>query len=261
MAEYIPGGYVLKPRSIENSWIAHASPVVREVWDWLTRNANHKSGKYDGYEIARGQKFTSITEIREALSWHVGYRKMSYSVNQMKHTMKVLRSNSMITTTNHPRGMVVSICNYDKYQTPSNYESTNESTDESSINQPSINRQSPSINKNVKNDNNEKNGKKEYSDLFIEFWSVYPKDRKSDKPGCYAKFKKQPHQTQLDIIEHVRIRATCDRQWLEGYIPLSKTFMNNNRWTDEYESTKKARTENYYQETQTTRHKEISQGR
>lgn len=146
----IPGGYVLKPRSIKDSWIAHAAPVVREVWDWLIMNANYKPAKYSGFTVDRGQIFCSYLDIREALSWMVGYRKEMYSENQMKHAMKQLASHGMIHPTKQPRGMLITICNYSKYQDSSNYESTGEQLTNQPMSEPSINSASLSISKEVK---------------------------------------------------------------------------------------------------------------
>ena len=143
----IEGGYILKARCIDNSWIAHAAPVVRETWSYLLRKANHKDQKYDGFVVKRGQLFTSYKDIREALHWKVGYRKKMYSEDQMKHGMKLLRTHLMIALTNTPRGVIVTILNYDKYQCPKNYESTNESANECAIDPPSIHRSSLPINK------------------------------------------------------------------------------------------------------------------
>jgi hypothetical protein len=80
--------------------------------------------------MKRGEQFVSLIEIREALHWKVGYRKMMYTEDQMKKAMKLLRSHHMIASTKAPRGMVISICNYSKYQDPQNYEGTNEGTNE-----------------------------------------------------------------------------------------------------------------------------------
>lgn len=146
----IPGGFVLKPRSIKDSWIAHAAPVVREVWDWLIMNANYKATKYNGFTVERGQIFCSYMDIREALSWMVGYRKEMYSENQMKHAMKQLASHGMIQPTKQPRGMMITICNYSKYQDSSNYESTGEQFANQPASEPSINLASLSISKEVK---------------------------------------------------------------------------------------------------------------
>ena len=41
----IPGGYYIKARQIKYSWVANAAPVVREIWDYLLREANHHDKK------------------------------------------------------------------------------------------------------------------------------------------------------------------------------------------------------------------------
>lgn len=146
----INGGYVLKPRSIRDSWIAHAAPVVREVWDWLIMNANYKEEKYNGFTVGRGQIFCRYQDIREALSWNVGYRKMMYSEDQTKHCMKLLTNNGMIAPTKTPRGMLITICNYSTYQDSSNYEYTNERAINTPTSAPSIPETSLSITKEVK---------------------------------------------------------------------------------------------------------------
>lgn len=148
----IRGGFILQPRCIKDSWVAHAAPVVRETWAYLLRRANHKDQKYSGFIVKRGQLFVSYQEIRDALAWYVGARLERYSENQMKHTMKLLRIHSMIELTNQPRGNLITICNYDYYQSPESYESTAESTAESTSDQPRINQSSTAINKNIKNE-------------------------------------------------------------------------------------------------------------
>jgi hypothetical protein len=153
----IKDGYYIKARCIRDSWIAHSAPVVRETWDYLLREANHKERKYNGYTIKRGQLFRSYREIRNELYWMVGASRRTYSVDQMKHTMKLLSNNHMVTLANAPRGVVITICNYDHYQDPSNYESTSQSPSNPPANTPRVHQSSTAINKNVKELKNEKN--------------------------------------------------------------------------------------------------------
>ena len=119
----IAGGYYLKARKTQESWIAHAPPHVREIWDWLLLNANYEDHK----EIKRGQCFTSYNEIREGLHWMVGYRKERYSKWDCEKAMKVLTKATMVATTKTTRGLIITILNYDIYQNPKNYESHNDS--------------------------------------------------------------------------------------------------------------------------------------
>lgn len=126
MTVYIPNGYYLKARAIEGSAIANAPPHIREIWDYLLREANHKSVKYYGHTVERGQLFRSIEQIREALHWMVGWRKERYKKHLCENAMKWLVKAEMITTTKAIRGNLITIVNYSTYQNPDNYESRSE---------------------------------------------------------------------------------------------------------------------------------------
>ena len=118
----IKGGYVIQARKTDESEIAHKPPHFREIFNWLYRQANHK----DNGKFKRGQCLRTISDIQEGLSWFIGYRKKKYSKSICENALKWLRNATMITTTKTTRGMVITICNYDLYQNPQNYESNNE---------------------------------------------------------------------------------------------------------------------------------------
>lgn len=122
----IPGGFYIKARCIQDSAIAVAPPHVREIWDWLIKEANHKPRSSFGRLIQRGQVFTDYKEIQEALHWRVGFIKRGYKKHHVDYAMAWLRQELMITTTKTTRGLLVTICKYDYYQNPSNYEKNND---------------------------------------------------------------------------------------------------------------------------------------
>ena len=153
----ITGGYYIKARQIQKSKIMRQPPHFREIWDWLLMEANHQDNKYNGFIIKRGQLFRTYLDIREGLCWYVGYRKMMYNENHVKKAMKFLRSAGMIETTKELGGVLITICNYDTYQEPKNYERTNERTNERTKAEPIKNQHIPGNNKNDNNDKNEKN--------------------------------------------------------------------------------------------------------
>ena len=126
----ISGGYYIKPRCIANSKIANAPPQVREIWDWLIRNAIYSKEKKSGHKLEYGQVLCSVPEIQEALHWMVGYRKQRYKKSACENAMKWLLKEGMITSTKTTRGSIVTICNYSHYQDPKNYESRNQSRNE-----------------------------------------------------------------------------------------------------------------------------------
>lgn len=115
----IPGGYYIKARKIQESHIAHAAPYVREIWDWLLKEANHSDTKV----CKRGELVRTYDDILEGLCWYVGWRKMKYKKHDCENAMKYLKKHGMVATTKTTRGLKIHIENYDYYQNPKNYES------------------------------------------------------------------------------------------------------------------------------------------
>lgn len=169
----ISGGFYLKARCIQDSEIAHAAPYVREIWDWLLKEANHTDQKWGGRVIKRGQLFRTYNDIREGLSWMVGYRKMMYHENHTKRAMKFLREHLMIVSTKELGGVLITIVNYDKYQNPKNYERTSERTDERTNGEPMANHPIPHINKNDNESNNENTNKGRFTPPSVSEVSDY----------------------------------------------------------------------------------------
>ena len=122
----IEGGYYLKARKVQESWIAKAPPHVREIWDFIIMKANYK----DCGGIKRGQLLTSYSDIQEGLAWFVGYRKETYKKHHCEIAMKALTRERMIATAKTTRGMIVTVLNYDKYQDPKIYERYSETDNE-----------------------------------------------------------------------------------------------------------------------------------
>ena len=148
----IKGGYYIKARCIQNSEIAIMPPYIREIWDWLLKEANHSDVKSNGSTIKRGQLIRTFKDIQEGLKWMIGYRKMTYKKWQCENSMRFLRKRGMVTTMKTTRGMLITICNYLLYQDPTNYESNTRAVTRTTVNK----QLTDTINKNVKNVKNDK---------------------------------------------------------------------------------------------------------
>jgi hypothetical protein len=173
----IPNGYILLSRKLLESEIMAKPPLYLKVWIYLLTNAQHK--EYKG--LKRGQLFTSIPEIQEAMSYMVGYRKETPSYKQIRSvldwlrfpyegTTKDERRESMIGTTKGTHGILVTIVNYDLYQDPKNYEGHSEGHDEGITKYERGARQGHNINKNDKNDKNEKTYSGQAHEL-LNYWN------------------------------------------------------------------------------------------
>lgn len=137
----IPGGYFILARKIINSEIMKKPPLYMKVWVYLLARAQHS--QYN--QLKRGQVRTSIPEIQEACSWYVGARKQTPTKREIQvildwmrgksrkpveQSANVTSNSSMIVTTKVTHGLIVTIENYDVYQSSSNYERYNESSAE-----------------------------------------------------------------------------------------------------------------------------------
>ena len=127
--DHIDGGFYLKARKVQGSWIAKAPPHVREIWDFILLKANYK----DCGDVKRGQLLTTYRDIQEGLAWFVGYRKETYKKHHCEIAMKALTRERMIATAKTTRGLVITVLNYDKYQNPKNYENDGENDNETTM--------------------------------------------------------------------------------------------------------------------------------
>jgi hypothetical protein len=122
----ISGGYVLLARKIDDSDIMNQPPLYSKLWLWMLYQANWK----DRDKLMRGQFVATIAGMQEACSHRVGYRKSTPSIGAIRSAYEAFTKATMITTAKTTRGMIITICNYDFYQNPANYEQHNEQHNE-----------------------------------------------------------------------------------------------------------------------------------
>ncbi|MDR2002381.1 MAG: hypothetical protein LBQ74_05060 [Prevotella sp.] len=228
----IKGGYILQPRAISESAISKAPPCVRETWAYLIREANSSQTTYAGHTVKRGQLFRNYREIREALSWTVGARIERYSEAQVKHTMNVLRIAGRITTRKYPRGILITICNYDYYQNPDNYEGTTGIAMKSGRANHEKSTDSPSINKNDnKNIDIDKSisCRIEEKFSFEQAWQMYGK--KGNRKTSERRWASLKNHCRELAFRHIPlyVESTPDRQYRKNF----ETYISQEAWNDE----------------------------
>ena len=74
-----------------------------------------------------------------------------------------------------------------------------------------------------------------HQDLFDTFWSYYP--AKKNKKKSRDKFLSLSEKKMRLAVDDVKRRAGADEQWLRGFIPLPTTYLNGERWEDEWTAT------------------------
>ena len=79
--------------------------------------------------------------------------------------------------------------------------------------------------------------------LFEEFWQAFPRKRRVMKPTAQRKFERLPPLFQEGAVKDVVARSLHDAQWLKDngdFVPMPTTYLNNQRWLDEWEYVDKA---------------------
>ena len=106
----IPNGATIWARQTMDSEIYQKPDKWFKIWFYIVSRVNHKAkGKFK-----RGQCFMKYQDIIDT----TGATK-----DQVKHCIEFLKCSHMIATQKATRGMIVTVLNYDTYQSLSNYES------------------------------------------------------------------------------------------------------------------------------------------
>lgn len=145
----IPGGYVLIARKMAGSELMDKPPHYMKLWVWMLMQANWK----DRDKLNRGQFVTTIAEMQKAGGYKVGFRQRTLTIDEVRSALDFFRGvqktdslpeqrvngheaamkPTMITTTKTTRGLIITICNYEYYQEPKNYEAHNVPHDEDAM--------------------------------------------------------------------------------------------------------------------------------
>lgn len=88
-------------------WEWFDKPEMVQLFIWLLLNANYTDKKWQGIVIKRGQIMLTTPKIMEAL--HLSERQVRTCISRLKSTGEVT-----VKTTN--KYSIVTICNYDRYQ-------------------------------------------------------------------------------------------------------------------------------------------------
>ena len=133
-------GWIKLHRSLQKWEWWHNDKMLR-VFLTILLNANHEDGRWQGYEVKRGQWITG----RKALA-----EKTGYSERQIRTILKRLIISEELTIQTTNRFSVITVIKWDSYQL------TETENDQPDANKRPATDQLPTTNKNEKNEKNEK---------------------------------------------------------------------------------------------------------
>lgn len=202
---------------VKNSWVKLHRKFLN--WGWyddinvkvlfihLLLKANYQDKKWHGLTVKRGQIVTSLKHLSE---------ETGLSIQNIRTSMGRLKSTHELTHQTTSHYTVITIVNYDKYQ--SNQHTSQQTT-----------------NKQLTTTKEYKNIRIEHICSFETFWGLYPKKVSKKKAQavykriCTSKIKEKNVLEGLSkYIEKWRVEGT-DVQ----YIPNPTTWLNQERWADD----------------------------
>ena len=147
-------------------------------WEWFTDvntthlftycllRANHKDAKWRGIDIKRGSFITSL----DTLSKQTGL-----SVMQVRTAINKLEKTSEITSQSTNINRLITVTNYDLYQSDNKPDNKRVTSKQQTSNKPLTTDNNDNNNNNEKNeDNEEKKGSSVFENQFEEFWNSFP---------------------------------------------------------------------------------------
>lgn len=211
-------GWIKLHRQLLDNWVM-TEPEALSVWIRFLLEANHESKKkmLNGslVEVKRGQLIFGL----EAFSVRSGV-----SISKLRRYLKLFEKEGMINRLKTAKYSIITIASFESHQSGDSLTTSKRQANDKQTTTP----------KECKNEKNEKN-----SIYFDSFWSGYPK--KVSKPQAEKAFKKVFKDLKLNdhtAVEFIEmIHADCKKRFSDTekqFIPNAATYLNNDRWQDEY---------------------------
>ena len=159
MAKINGGATLWARKTLDSDIFYNKPPVWFKIWFYLVNRVNHKDNKH----FKRGSCFLKYEWIMD---------KTGATYNQIKHCLEFLKSARQIATQKKKRGMLLTVINYNFYQTLDNYYYTESQTKRKTKARQKPDKSQTHINKNEKND---KNLKKDINKIPITNFREYKK--------------------------------------------------------------------------------------
>ena len=186
---------------------------VFRLFMYLLLSANHKQNKWKGITVKKGSLITG----RDALALKTGL-----SVRQVRTALSKLKSTNDIAIKSTSKYSIVSITNWDLYQ------SKDQLSDQPATNERPTNDQPATTNNNDNNVNNVNNVNKEKWP-FSDFYTKYPV--KKSKAVAEKKWKLLGNEKRELAIDGIEKYKASVPEGISFVHP--STYLSQERWTDE----------------------------
>lgn len=215
-------GWFAVKRGITSHPIFKKRPDRAFVWLWMLETAAYKNTRQDAggkpVNVKRGQVLTSFRQIEAATG--VG-------LQVIRTLFKLLESEHAINTDTSNGRLLVTICNYEKYQASEKGDNTSPNTE------PTQRQHTKETREQINNTPLTPQGG---MDGFQAFWDAYPhrNGQKKNRKGAEAKFAKAVKSgASADQIMAGVKAMMADPDVQRGFARDAATWLNQEGWKDE----------------------------
>lgn len=170
-------------------WGWYQDYVVKDLFLHLLLTVNFKDNQWMGRTIHKGQVVTSIKHLSEELG---------FSIQQIRTALNKLKSTGEITSESTNRYTVITVVNWEKYQT-FEFEEASETTITSTNEQQTINIRATNNQQQLNNEKKEKKVKKEKNNIEDAGASC---EAKQPKRQLYYPLDAKLNQAMIDFVEY-----------------------------------------------------------
>lgn len=207
-------------RNIANNDIWHLEPFTKaQAWIDILMLTNYKDSHLklkNGQlvKIQRGQCGWSKLKLAKRWQW---------SRNKVTRFFDYLFEQEMIQQTNIENTTIITVLNYDRYQSETTNETTNDTTNDTT---------NETLIKKVKKEKKEKENNKDFENFF----SLYPrKEVKKEAAKCFEKALKDGVMLCIILDGVKRYNRFIEEKKVERrFIKLPTTWLNQGCWDDDY---------------------------
>lgn len=202
-------GFITIHRSLLN-WEWYSDINTTRMFIHCLLKANHRDKKHKGQMIKRGSFLTSV----EMLS-----NECNLTPKKVRTALEHLKKTNELAIETSPKGSIVSIKNYDLYQTMANVSSNKGQT----------NGKQRATNNNENNENN--GGGTPFTTDFLEFWKSYSKH--GFKDDCFKFWTEQEYnqETIKAIIYGAKMFSKENSHDIKHML-YPRTFLQDEKWKD-----------------------------
>jgi hypothetical protein len=200
------------------------------AWDWMVAQARFNDCVVDvagkSVNLKRGQFSHSIRFMAQAWNWDKA---------AVSRFITRLKTETMIETSTETGQIVITICNYERYQADV------KPTETPAASPPETAARQQRDSSETKNKDDETTVKEEREakaslvrSRFSEFWDCYPhRDGKRNRAGAEKAFAKAARRVSEQVIIDGARAAHGDRRVRDGFARDPTTWLNQEGWADE----------------------------